>query len=91
VRTTEVVVRYQPDELQIVVAEDGAGPVNGRQAGHGLIGMRERAAIFGGSIETEPCAEGGFAVRARLPVRLGRPPKIPEAVVQRIQAPAGAR
>ena len=65
---TRVVLRYEPDALEVVVADDGPGPVNGHHAGHGLAGMRERVAVFGGSIETGPRPEGGFAVQARLPV-----------------------
>jgi signal transduction histidine kinase len=34
---------------------------------HGIIGMRERAAMFGGSLTAGPCPEGGFQVLARLP------------------------
>jgi signal transduction histidine kinase len=70
---TEVVVRYDADVLEIVVADHGARPVNGRHTGHGLVGMRERVGIFGGSIEAGPRAEGGFAVRARLPIEQGLP------------------
>jgi signal transduction histidine kinase len=43
-------------------------PPSERGAGHGLIGMRERAATLGGSIEVGPTQDGGFAVRAVLPV-----------------------
>ena len=43
---------------------DGAPPSTG---GHGLIGMRERAALYGGTVEAGP-VPGGFEVRAVLPV-----------------------
>ena len=36
--------------------------------GHGIIGMRERAALHGGQVETGPIPGGGFAVRARIPL-----------------------
>ena len=65
---TRVVLRYEADALEVLVADDGAAPVNGHHAGHGLAGMRERVAVFGGSIDTGPRPEGGFAVQARLPV-----------------------
>ena len=43
-------------------AEDDAGP------GQGLVGMRERVALVGGEVETGPGPDGGFVVRARLPL-----------------------
>jgi signal transduction histidine kinase len=70
---TDVVLRYEPDALELLVADQGAGRANGGGTGHGLIGMRERVAVFGGSIEAGPRADGGFSVRARLPVRDGHP------------------
>ena len=41
---------------------------DGAKAHHGIIGMRERAAMFGGSLTAGPCPDGGFEVRARLPL-----------------------
>ncbi|HEY2803717.1 MAG TPA: sensor histidine kinase, partial [Actinomycetota bacterium] len=41
--------------------------------GHGLLGMRERAAMFGGEISAGPLPGGGFEVRAVLPLDGGRP------------------
>jgi signal transduction histidine kinase len=66
--SARVVVRYGEDELQLEVADDGTGPVGSNGAGHGLAGMRERVTVFGGSLESGPGAEGGFAVRAQLPL-----------------------
>lgn len=64
----EVVLRYEPQELVIEITDDGAGvaDVNG---GNGLIGMRERVLVYGGTLDAGVRHEGGFAVRARLPVR----------------------
>ena len=44
------------------------GPAGRRGAGHGLVGMRERAAMFGGELETATADDGGFTIRARLPL-----------------------
>jgi signal transduction histidine kinase len=46
---------------------------DGTKAHHGIIGMRERAAIFGGSVTAGPRLEGGFEVLARLPFGAATP------------------
>ncbi len=65
---TEVVVRYGPGAIDIEVADEGviATPADG--IGRGLIGMRERVAVFGGTIEAGKRPAGGYAVRAHLPI-----------------------
>jgi signal transduction histidine kinase len=63
-----VTVRYAPDALALEIADDGIGVGSGDGAGHGLAGMRERVAVFGGELEAGPEPQGGFAVRARLPL-----------------------
>ncbi len=63
-----VVVRYAPGEIQLEVADDGAGNGTGTGAGHGLAGMRERVAMYGGELESGPRADGGYVLRARLPL-----------------------
>jgi signal transduction histidine kinase len=63
-----VVVRYAPGEIQLEVADDGAGNGTGTGAGHGLAGMRERVAMYGGELESGPSADGGYVLRARLPL-----------------------
>ncbi len=67
-RASSVRVRltYAADALRIEVSDDGVGPADPR-AGHGLIGMRERASLYGGTLETEGSG-AGFTVRAVLPV-----------------------
>jgi signal transduction histidine kinase len=62
-----VSIRYTDRDVQLEVADDGSGAGDG-SGGHGLIGMRERVAVFGGSLETTSPPTGGFVVRARLPV-----------------------
>jgi signal transduction histidine kinase len=66
-RAACVRLRYRPAELAIDVTDDGQGPAGGRP-GHGLIGMRERAALYGGTLEAGPAPDGGFRVRAALPL-----------------------
>ena len=63
-----VTLRYEPDGLEVTVADDGRGPLAGDGGGQGLVGMRERIALFDGSLETGPRAGGGFEVRARIPL-----------------------
>lgn len=63
----DVLLRYSSRALEIEVADNGAGAdTNGH--GHGLIGMRERAALYGGTLTTGRAADGGFLVTAQLPL-----------------------
>jgi signal transduction histidine kinase len=63
-----VTLRYEPDGLVVQVTDDGKGESGQPDgAGHGLIGMRERIEMYGGSIEAGPLAAGGYQVTARLP------------------------
>jgi len=63
-----VSVCWEGDVLQLEVLDDGRGPSSEARAGHGIAGMRERAALHGGSVEAGADPRGGFAVRARLPI-----------------------
>ncbi len=76
--TAAVWLGYQHDELCIDVTDTGRGqPVTaGPGGGHGLAGMRERAAAVGGTVETGTGPAGGYRVAARLPLgsRLADPP-----------------
>ena len=67
-----VLVRFTPEALELEVEDDGTGAAGGTEGGNGLIGMRERVALFGGELEAGPRMQGGFRVRARLPLRVGR-------------------
>jgi signal transduction histidine kinase len=68
----EVTLRYAHDRLEIEVCDDGRGPPpaadDHADPGHGLVGMRERVALYGGALSAGPRNGGGFAVRARLPL-----------------------
>jgi signal transduction histidine kinase len=63
-------VGYDPSMVVLEVEDDGSGDANGPTAehdGHGLIGMRERAAAVGGTLQAGPARGGGFRVHATLP------------------------
>jgi signal transduction histidine kinase len=72
--SARVVMRWSDDALEIEVGDDGRGattapdPPGHDRTGHGLIGMRERVVLYGGSLETGPRPGGGFLVRALLPI-----------------------
>ena len=64
----EVVVRYLEDRIVLEVVDDGAGSADSRGTGNGLVGMRERVALFGGDLRAGKRAEGGWELHATLPV-----------------------
>ncbi|WP_328808513.1 sensor histidine kinase [Nonomuraea montanisoli] len=64
-----VELRFGPGEVALDVTDDGRGAATlTTGGGHGLTGMRERAAMYGGTVEAAPLPGGGFRVSARLPV-----------------------
>ncbi|HEX7611268.1 MAG TPA: sensor histidine kinase [Candidatus Limnocylindrales bacterium] len=68
-----VTVRYTTDTLEIEVVDDGRGAAApllsmGVPGGHGLIGMKERVALFGGQLSVGPVLTGGYRVFARMPI-----------------------
>ena len=64
----QVTVRYEDDLVSLEITDTGRGPHDGLGTGHGLVGMRERAAMFGGKLEAARGEGGGYTVRAKLPV-----------------------
>ena len=61
-------VSWESGALQIEVADDGTGPVQGGPGtGHGLLGIRERVSVYGGALFTGRSDLGGFLLVARLP------------------------
>ena len=66
--TARVAVRYAPGRVALEVVDDGHGPDDQDRGGLGIAGMRERAALYGGTLEAGPLPGGGFRVAASLPV-----------------------
>ena len=68
-----VSLSYEPNELALTIEDDGDGlgpeRLDTLGGGHGLVGMEERVALYGGLLQAGPRDAGGFAVRARLPTR----------------------
>jgi signal transduction histidine kinase len=64
----QVLVRYSDGDIEVTVSDDGQGAGSGDGGGHGLVGMRERVAVYGGELEAGPRPEGGYRLRARLPL-----------------------
>ena len=63
-------IRYGEDSLELEIADDGAGaPAAVASGGHGLVGMQERVALYGGRLDAGHRAGRGFAVRVLLPIR----------------------
>ena len=70
--TAHVVVRYGEDELELEIVDTGPGAASGDEGGHGLVGMRERASLYGGELKAGRRSGGGFGVRVRLPLPSAR-------------------
>ncbi|MBM7505256.1 sensor histidine kinase [Agromyces aurantiacus] len=67
VRRVDVTLQAAGDATIVTVVDDGRAGAPAVGAGRGLIGMSERAAVFGGSVETGPTSAGGWRVRAVIP------------------------
>jgi signal transduction histidine kinase len=66
----QVLLRYAPRSLDVEIRDDGWSrtEAGGDGSGQGLIGMRERVALYGGTLHAGPGERGGFEIRARLPL-----------------------
>lgn len=62
-----VTLTYEPDALILEVTDDGQGSTADSAGGHGIKGMRERVARYGGTFQARPLSAGGFGVTARFP------------------------
>jgi signal transduction histidine kinase len=71
--SAHVAIRYGREALDLEITNDGRRAQTGEGTGHGLVGMRERVALYGGELEAGPREPGGYAVRARLPVEAESP------------------
>jgi signal transduction histidine kinase len=71
-RTVQIVIRHVPGAVEIEVRDDGhprasrGGPAP--HVGFGLVGLRERVALYAGEFRAGPEVNGGFCVSARLPL-----------------------
>jgi signal transduction histidine kinase len=72
-RRLDCAIDYGDACVELHVVDDGRGTPAPGPGGHGLVGMRERAALYGGSVDAGPQAVGGFAVHAVLPLPDGEP------------------
>jgi signal transduction histidine kinase len=68
--SAEVIVEYSADQLRVEVADTGGRPSTSASTGNGrgLIGLRERLAVYGGTLHTGPRPRGGFRVTALVPL-----------------------
>jgi signal transduction histidine kinase len=69
-RRAAVTISYLPEMLDLEIVDDGRGVAATASVadGHGLVGMRERASLYGGALEVGPRQGGGFRVHASLPL-----------------------
>jgi signal transduction histidine kinase len=69
VRHVGVTIAYEPEQIVVQVVDDGRGASVALNAdGHGLVGMRERMALCGGTVSAGPKPGGGWQVRASAPL-----------------------
>jgi signal transduction histidine kinase len=66
-RHVHIHIAGHDDRMKITVVDDGRGPIPGSRPGRGLPGMRERAALFGGTFSAGSAPDGGYRIHAILP------------------------
>ena len=64
----EVTIGYTPEHLELMIRDDGGHLDGPAEAGHGLLGLRERVSVYGGDLVARPRPEGGFELLATLPL-----------------------
>jgi signal transduction histidine kinase len=74
--TAQISVAYGPGELTLTVTDDGTARPAPSRAGHGLTGMRQRLALYGGTLQAGPAETGGFRVRASIPLAGPQPTSV---------------
>ena len=86
--TAQVMLRYLEDAVLLRITDDGQGAAAASDgAGHGVTGMRERVAIYGGWVQAGPRPAGGYQVTARLPLTPA-PPAAPASPTPTSPTPA---
>lgn len=63
-----VTITFEPRVVRFAITDDGAGTTDGYGGNQGIIGMRERVTIYGGTLDAGPRADGGFEVRGCVPL-----------------------
>lgn len=64
----EVTIGYSAERLELAIRDDGRQVTAGAEAGHGLLGLRERVSVYGGDLVARPRSDGGFELIASLPL-----------------------
>jgi signal transduction histidine kinase len=67
-----VTLGYRNGSIELEILDGGGAKAGGGAEGHGIVGMRERVALYGGEFAAGPRPEGGYRVWARLPAELAR-------------------